>query len=93
MQQTARETALFTTSVLGLVGLASASIALASPSTAADLQGMLRLPFRVTWVMILGLIAGGGLLILVLNWWLSVRSVTVSHGHLSQLSNPSLTDG
>ena len=54
VQQTARETALFTTSVLGLVCLASASIALASPSTAADLQGMLRLPFRVTRAMILG---------------------------------------
>ena len=92
MQQTARETALFTTSVLGLVCLASASIALASPSTAADLQGMLRLPFRVTRAMILGLIAGGGLLILALNWWLSVSSVTLSHGHFRQISNPSLTD-
>jgi len=67
VRRTARETALFTTSVLGLVCLASASIALASPSTAADLQGMLRLPFRVTRAMILGLIAGGGLLILTLN--------------------------
>jgi len=43
--------------------------------------------------MILGLIAGGGLLILVLNWWLSVRSVTLSHGRFRQLSNPALTDG
>ena len=93
VQQTARATALFTTSVLGLVCLASASIALASPSTAADLQGMLGLPFRVTRAIVLGIIVGGGLLILALNWWLSVRSVTLSHGHFRQLSKPSLTDG
>ena len=86
VQQTARATALFTTSVLGLVCLASASIALASPSTAADLQGMLRLPFRVTRAMILGLIVGGGLLILVLNWWLSVRSVALAHGYFHRVS-------
>ena len=89
VQQTARKTALFTTSVLGLVCLASASIALASPSTAADLQGMLRLPFRVTRVMILGLIVGGGLVILVLNWWLSVRSVALAHGSFHRLSKQS----
>jgi hypothetical protein len=93
VRRTARDTALFTTSVLGLVCLASASIALASPSTAADLKGMLGFPFRVTRPMIPGLIVGGGLLLLALNWWLSVRSVATSHGHFRQLSNPSLTDG
>jgi len=93
VRRTARETALFTTSILGLVCLASASIALASPSTAADLQGMLRLPFPVTRAMILGMIVGGGLLLLALNWWLSVRSVALSHSHFRQRSNQSLTDG
>jgi len=48
---------------------------------------MLRLPFRVTWPMILGFIVGGGLLILVLNWWLSVRSVALAHRYFQRLSD------
>ena len=88
VQQTARGTARFTTRVLGLVCLASA-IALASPSTAADVQGMLGFPFQVTRVMVLGFIVGGGLLILALNWWLSVRSVALAHGSFHRLSKQS----
>ncbi len=75
VQKTARWTAVFTTSTLGLVCVASASIALASQSTASDLQGMLGLSFQVTPAMIPGLILGGGVLIFALNWWLSVKAV------------------
>lgn len=86
LRKVARQAAVFTTSILGLVCLASGSIALASRSTASDLQGMLGLQFQVTPVMIVGLILGGGTLILALNWWFTIKSVErayeyfVAHG-------------
>ncbi len=76
MQRTARQTATFTLCILGLVCLASASVALGSPSTASELQGMLRLPFPVTRLMIICLISGGGALLLALDWWITIRCVT-----------------
>ncbi len=75
MQAAGLRTAAFTTSVLALVCIASASFALASESTPSDLNGMLGLPFTVTQPMIAGLIVGGGSALLVLNWWLAVKSV------------------
>ena len=75
MQKAAQQTAVFTTSVLGLVCIASASIALLDPSLAFDLQGMLGLPFPATSVMILGIILSGGTLLLAIGWWLTVESV------------------
>lgn len=75
MRKAAQQTAVFTTSVLGLVCIASASIALLDPSVALDLQGMLGLPFPVTPVMILGIILSGGTLLLAIGWWLTVESV------------------
>jgi hypothetical protein len=68
-------TAWFTTGVLVLVCIASAFIALASPSTAADLRGMLGLGFEVTQGMIIGLILIGGAALLAGCWVLSVASV------------------
>ena len=75
MRKAAQQTAVFTTSVLGLVCIASASIALLDPSVAFDLQGMLGLPFPATTVMILGIILSGGTLLLAIGWWLTVESV------------------
>jgi hypothetical protein len=80
VRKTARRTAAFTTGTLGLVCIASAAVALASPSTASDLQGMLGIPFPVTPMMILSIIVGGGVLILALEWWLTVQSVERTHG-------------
>lgn len=71
----ARCTALFTTAVLGLVCSASALLALLDPYTAANLEGMLGLGFRVTQPMIIGIIAIGGLALLVLEWWLTHKAV------------------
>lgn len=68
MRKVARQVAVFTTSVLGLVCIASGAIALASRSTASDLQGMLGFQFPVTQVMIIGLILVGGAVLLALNW-------------------------
>jgi hypothetical protein len=66
-----------------LACIASAVIALASRSTASDLQGMLGLPFTVTPVMIIGIILGGGGLILALEWWLTLQSVERAFGYFA----------
>ena len=80
MRKTAQRVAVFTTSILGLVCIASAAFALASPSTGSDLQGMFGLPFPVTPIMIIGIIFGGGATILALEWWLSVMAVERGYG-------------
>jgi len=83
LRKSARQTAIWTTGVLGLACIASAVIALASRSTASDLQGMLGLPFTVTPVMIIGIILGGGGLILALEWWLTLQSVERAFGYFA----------
>jgi hypothetical protein len=80
MRKVAQQVAVFTTSVLGLVCIISASIALADPSVASALQGMLGLPFQVTPMMIISIILGGGTLILAFGWWLTVESVKRAYG-------------
>jgi hypothetical protein len=83
MRKAARQVAVFTTSILGLVCTASASIALVDPSTAHNLQGMFGLPFQVTTEMILDIILGGGAMILALDWWLTVKSVECAYGYFN----------
>jgi hypothetical protein len=82
-RKAARQTAVWTTGVLGLVGIASAAFALASSSTASDLRGMLGLPFPVTPVMIIGIILGGGGLILAVEWWLTLQTVERAYGYFA----------
>ncbi len=79
VRRAARRTALFTTSILGLICLASAVIALVSTSTASDLRGMLHLPFEVTHGMILALILVGGTGLMTASWLLSVASVHLTY--------------
>ncbi len=74
----AQRTAWFTTGVLALICAASALIALASPSTANDLRGMLGLGFEVTQGMIVSLILVGGAGLLVTCWGLSVAAVQLT---------------
>jgi hypothetical protein len=83
LRKAARQTAIWTTGVLGLVCIASAVIALASRSTASDLQGMLGLPFTVAPVMIIGIILGGGIVILVFEWWITLQSVERAFGYFA----------
>jgi hypothetical protein len=87
VRRSARGAAWFTTAVLFCVCAASAAIALLSPSTASDLQGMLGLHFEVTQAMILALIGLGGALLLAANWllaWLSTRlAYWFFHSHRS----------
>lgn len=81
LQKTARQTAMFTLGILGLVCITSAFLALASPSTASDLQGILGLASPVAPAGILGIILGGGAALLALDWWLTIKSVELSHGY------------
>ncbi len=84
LRTAARTTALFTTGVLALICAASAFLALASPSTASDLKGLLGLPFEVTPGMILTLILGGGAALLAVGWGLAVASVRFSFALLKR---------
>ena len=79
VRRTARRTAWFTSGVLGLICAASAILALASPSTASDLQGMLGLGFKVTQEMIVALILVGGAALLALCWGMSVAVVRLTY--------------
>ena len=82
MQKAAWRTAVFTTSILGLVCILPAAMALASRSTACDLQRMLGLTFQITPVMVIGIILSGGAMILALEWRLTVGSVKRVYGHV-----------
>jgi hypothetical protein len=71
-------TNLFTTGVMGFICAASAYLALRDPTTAANLEGMLRLQFDVTQGMIIALIVVGGTALLGLHWWLIKKTIQVS---------------
>jgi hypothetical protein len=75
VRKTTQRTAWFTTGILVFICAASAFLALSSPSTASDLEGMLALPFAVSPAMIWGLIISGGAALLAANWGLTVLSV------------------
>jgi hypothetical protein len=80
----AQRTAWFTTGVLALICIASAFIALMSPSTAYDLKGMLGLGFEVTGGMIVALILVGGAALLAFGWALTLISVRFSYTFLQR---------
>jgi hypothetical protein len=75
MKTASRQTARFTTAVLGLVCAASGALAITHRSTASEVEHMLGLPFRVTDGMIVGIILFGGAVLLALGWLLTVKAV------------------
>ena len=84
VRQAARRASAFTTAVLAIACIASATIALLDPYTAGNLKGMLGLPFEVTTGMILALIIIGGAGLLAAQWVLTGAAVRWSHGRLSR---------
>lgn len=84
VRQAARRASAFTTAVLAIACAASATIALLDPYTAANLEGMLGLPFDVTTPMIVGLIVVGGAALLVMQWILTGTAVRWAHARLSR---------
>jgi hypothetical protein len=74
----------FTTAVLLIACIASATIALTDPYTAGSLEGMLGLPFEVTPPMLVGLILVGGAALVAVQWLLTGTAVRWSHAKLSR---------
>ncbi len=83
MRTATRRTCIFTTSILACICIATAFLALNEASMPAELEGMLALPFTVTWGMIWGLILVGGAGLLVFNWLLTYLAVRATHRYLS----------
>jgi hypothetical protein len=81
LKKTARQSALFTTSVLALICIASATIALKRSSTASELQHMFRLSVQVTPAILLGIILCRGIILLFLQWWLTITFVEKAYGY------------
>lgn len=77
MKKAARYSALFTTSVLAFICALSATIALINSSTTSDLQGMFGL--QLTHGMIIGIIIGGGISLLILQWLLTYWFVQLAY--------------
>lgn len=71
-------TNLFITGVMAFICVSSAFLALRDPTTAANLEGMLRLNFEVTRGMIIALIIVGGMALLGLHWWLVGNSIQIA---------------
>lgn len=82
VRQTARRSSIVTTGVLALVCGASAFFALRDPYTASGLEGMLGLGFSVTTPMVIGIILIGGSFILVLQWWLTRKTIELTYRYL-----------
>ena len=74
------KTNLFTTGVMAFICTSSAFLALRDPTTAANLEGMLRLTFEVTQGMIIALIVVGGAGLLGLHWWLVDKTIQFAKG-------------
>jgi hypothetical protein len=84
VRHAARRTSAFTTAVLAIACVASATIALLDPYTAGSLEGMLGLPFEVTTPMIVALIVIGGVGLLAVEWLLTGAAVRWSHARLTK---------
>jgi hypothetical protein len=78
----ATRTATLVTGILAIACTASAFLALRDPSTAANLEGMLKLRFSITPVMLVALILGGGAVLLLLQWWLARGATRLTHAFL-----------
>ncbi|PKO02372.1 MAG: hypothetical protein CVU43_08055 [Chloroflexi bacterium HGW-Chloroflexi-5] len=78
--RTILRTNLFTTGVLAFICASSAFLALRDPTTAANLEGMLRLNFEVTQGMIVALIVVGGAGLLAVHWWLVIKTIHFARG-------------
>jgi len=82
-----RKTNLFTTGVMALICISSAFLALRDPTTAANLEGMLRLNFEVTQGMIMALIVIGGAGLLAVHWWLVKMTIQFARGSKAVIFN------
>jgi hypothetical protein len=84
VRRIARLTARFTTGVMVVICLASATLALSDPYTSANLEGMFRLNFEFTRGMLIALITIGGAVLLACNWWLTTVTIWFSNQVLNR---------
>jgi len=68
----ARATAAIATSILAVLCVASASMALNEPTIGLELRGMLALPFEVTMPMVYATIVGGGAALLAAQYGVTI---------------------
>jgi hypothetical protein len=66
-----KQTAIFTTVIILLASLVSASIALSDPFTAKNLKGMLNLNFEITKPILFYIIIGGGTILIIFQYYLT----------------------
>ncbi|MCE5225686.1 MAG: hypothetical protein LLG05_07465 [Porphyromonadaceae bacterium] len=64
-----KKVSLFTATMMGIICVLSASIALSDKFTAGNLQGMLSLSFHITFPMLIAFIAAGGILLVLIQYW------------------------
>ena len=67
-----KRTSWFTTLVIAIVCCTTAWMAINEPTMPLELQGMLGLPFTVTWTMIYWLIGVGGILLIAVQYGLTL---------------------
>ena len=72
----------FTSVIMVIICIFSAAIALHDPSdTARNLEGMFRMqPFTITTAMIIGIILIGGILLALLQYWLTRQAALAAFG-------------
>ncbi len=85
MKKIAQRSALFTTSVLTFICASSAAIALLNSSTASELQSLSGIP--ITQGTLIGIILCGGIFMLILQWWLTLKSVELTYRYFAVHTN------
>jgi len=71
-------TGIFATIVMTVICLSSALLALSETNLPAQLEGMLRLRFEVTWPMIMGLVVLGGTALILSQYWLTRKAASLA---------------
>jgi len=75
IQREIRKVSIFTSLIISLICLLSATIALIDKYTASNLKGMFNLSFDITLPMLLGFIIIGGLFLIGFQYWLTKMTI------------------
>lgn len=66
-----KKISMFTSIIICFICISSATISLIDKYTADNLRGMFNLPFDITFPMLLGFVITGGILLIVIQYWLT----------------------
>ena len=81
-----RNACIFTMGVLAAVCVTLAVIAWVDPYTSLNLQGMFGLQFEVTRWVLAGVIAVGGIALLLLQWGITGKVIHLTHAFMQTAS-------